>query len=136
MCHNFSQVKDQIAVLTTNFSRDTALSHFLVYLISMFGFSAIGYTIYRFSISVTKPITQLTHHTKNYKSAKGLEEKEKVINEIKQDEMFRITKLKLKKEQLDKGDFDIKVNRRETINKKKKTDSFVKKKTKVLQDHQ
>jgi hypothetical protein len=97
----------------------------------MFGFGAIGYAIYKFSISVTKPITQLTHHTKNYKSAKGLEEKEKVINEIKRDEIFKVTKLKLKKEQIDKGDFDIKVQRRATINKRKQTDSFVKKKTKL-----
>lgn len=58
---------------------------------------------------MTKPITQLTDHTKAYQNAKGLEDKQRVEKDIKNDSIFTNTKLKIEKEKFEKGEYDVKI---------------------------
>ena len=108
----------------------------MIYVISIFSFTFIGYVIYKFSIEVTIPISQLTEHTKNYKKAKGLKEKQTVIQDIKNDPIFLRTQKIIEREQLEQGYYNIKPSKRLTINKRKNVqNSFHKKQTRLVNEY-
>lgn len=130
LCHDFASVTQQMQVLLDGIEVDNRLSILYVYLVTFFSFFLIGYMIYKFSIYVTKPITHLTVYTKRYKKAKGMDEKERIIRDIEEDDLFEVTKLQLEKEQLDRGDHSVKILRRQTINKSSKLSQLERKHTK------
>ena len=130
LCHDFAPVTLQIGVLLDGIGIDNGLSILYVYLVTFVSFFLIGYMIYKFSIYVTKPITHLTVYTKRYKKAKGMDEKDRIIKDIEEDDLFEVTKLQLEKEQLDRGEHTVKVLRRQTINKSTKISQLERKHTK------
>lgn len=121
LCHDYEVTKQQIKQLEENVDTDTNQSQFLVYTVSMLCFSIIGCIIYKFAVEVTKPITRLTEHTKSYQNSKTLTDKEKIIKEnILNDDLFKQTRLKIKKEKLDRGDYTKVLERNNTINVSKR----------------
>ena len=64
----------------------------LVVTISSTCFLILFWTIHKYSKVVTNEIKKLTKHTMDYLSAKDITEKEKVIQAIKDDEIFERTK--------------------------------------------
>lgn len=106
LCHNSERIASNKEALNARVQENIDTVGLLVVLISALSFSIICYVIRRFAIQVTKPITQLTNHTKKYQNAKGLEQKEAIIRGIKTDKMFENTELKIEKEHAERGDFE------------------------------
>ena len=65
----------------------------ILVLTSFCAYLAVICRVYQFSFIITNPITLLTGHINDYKKAKGLEDKTKVIKHIELDTIFARTKM-------------------------------------------
>lgn len=65
------------------------LAELLVLIVSILSFMIVECFIYRYSKTITTPIEQLTKHTQDYREAKTRKDKKDVIEEFKEDAMFK-----------------------------------------------
>lgn len=98
LCHDYTSLASFITNLDDEITHDMTLSQLYIYLMTFLCFTIITYSIFKFTNTVTKPITHLTMYTKRYKKAKELDEKSKVIEDISEDEIFKATKIQIERQ--------------------------------------
>lgn len=115
-CNKYPEDYAKMMMLRQDQDRQFGVSHWLLFFMALMTFAIIFCSIMKFARQVTEPITKLTEYTQEYRQKQTMEQKNAVIDEMKDAELFRDTKKQLRKEDYIMECYRNRPQRRQTIN--------------------